>query len=284
MSSMIHRHRPLFRVETIVIDGIHRDYLKLQYAQGDKLHVPVEQVGLLHKYIGSEGTPPRLSRMAALIGKKQEKGPKSYHHPCFGAPAPLCPAKDYAGTCFCPGYAWQKEFEDRFPFEETPDQLKAIQEIKADMEKPVPMERLLCGDVGYGKTEVAIRAAFKAVMDGKQVAVMAPTTVLAQQHLITFQNRMDAFGVRIEMLSRFRSRKEQKDTLDKLAKGDLDIVIGTHRLIQPDVHFKDLGLLIIDEEQRFGVAQKEKIKQWSSGIDVLTLSATPIPRTSIWPW
>ena len=147
------------------------------------------------------------------------------------------------------------------------------------MEKPVPMERLLCGDVGYGKTEVAIRAAFKAVMDGKQVAVMAPTTVLAQQHLITFQNRMDAFGVRIEMLSRFRSRKEQKDTLDKLAKGDLDIVIGTHRLIQPDVHFKDLGLLIIDEEQRFGVAQKEKIKQWSSGIDVLTLSATPIPRT-----
>ena len=137
------------------------------------------------------------------------------------------------GHAFAPDTPWQKEFEDRFPFEETPDQLKAIQEIKADMEKPVPMERLLCGDVGYGKTEVAIRAAFKAVMDGKQVAVMAPTTVLAQQHLITFQNRMDAFGVRIEMLSRFRSRKEQKDTLDKLAKGDLDIVIGTHRLIQP---------------------------------------------------
>lgn len=267
-------------VETIVIDGIHRDYLKLQYAQGDKLHVPVEQVGLLHKYIGSEGTPPRLSRMGRSDWQKaKKKAQKAITILASELLRLYAQRKITPGHAFAPDTPWQKEFEDRFPFEETPDQLKAIQEIKADMEKPVPMERLLCGDVGYGKTEVAIRAAFKAVMDGKQVAVMAPTTVLAQQHLITFQNRMDAFGVRIEMLSRFRSRKEQKDTLDKLAKGDLDIVIGTHRLIQPDVHFKDLGLLIIDEEQRFGVAQKEKIKQWSSGIDVLTLSATPIPRT-----
>ena len=267
-------------VETIVIDGIHRDYLKLQYAQGDKLHVPVEQVGLLHKYIGSEGTPPRLSRMGRSDWQKaKKKAQKAITILASELLRLYAQRKITPGHAFAPDTPWQKEFEDRFPFEETPDQLKAIQEIKADMEKPVPMERLLCGDVGYGKTEVAIRAAFKAVMDGKQVAVMAPTTVLAQQHLITFQNRMDAFGVRIEMLSRFRSRKEQKDTLDKLAKGDLDIVIGTHRLIQPDVHFKDLGLLIIDEEQRFGVAQKGIIKQWSSGIDVLTLSATPIPRT-----
>ena len=242
--------------------------------------MPVEQVGLLHKYIGSEGTPPRLSRMGRSDWQKaKKKAQKAITILASELLRLYAQRKITPGHAFAPDTPWQKEFEDRFPFEETPDQLKAIQEIKADMEKPVPMERLLCGDVGYGKTEVAIRAAFKAVMDGKQVAVMAPTTVLAQQHLITFQNRMDAFGVRIEMLSRFRSRKEQKDTLDKLAKGDLDIVIGTHRLIQPDVHFKDLGLLIIDEEQRFGVAQKEKIKQWSSGIDVLTLSATPIPRT-----
>ena len=174
---------------------------------------------------------------------------------------------------------WQKEFEDSFPFEETPDQLKAIAEIKADMEKPVPMERLLCGDVGYGKTEVAIRAAFKAVMDGKQVAVLAPTTVLAQQHLLTFSQRMGSFGVRVEMLSRFRTPKQQKEIMEKVAEGKIDVLIGTHRILNPDVEFHDLGLLIIDEEQRFGVAQKEKIKQRSAGIDVLTLSATPIPRT-----
>jgi len=183
------------------------------------------------------------------------------------------------GHAFAPDSHFQKEFEDAFPFEETQDQLKAIEEIKADMEKTVPMDRLLCGDVGYGKTEVAIRAAFKAVMDGCQVAVLAPTTVLAQQHLMTFTQRMEAFGVRIEMLSRFRSPKQQREIIKKLAEGQIDIVIGTHRILQPDIQFHQLGLLIIDEEQRFGVAQKEKMKQWSAGIDVLTLSATPIPRT-----
>jgi transcription-repair coupling factor (superfamily II helicase) len=267
-------------VETIVIDGVHRDYLKIQYAKGDKLHVPVEQVGLLHKYVGSEGTPPRLSRMGKSDWQRTtKKAQKAITILASELLRLYAQRKITPGHAFSPDTPWQKEFEERFPFEETPDQLQAIKEIKADMEKPVPMERLLCGDVGYGKTEVAIRAAFKAVMDGKQVAVMAPTTVLAQQHLLTFRQRMDSFGVRIDMLSRFRTPKEQKETLKKLEDGRLDIVIGTHRILQPDVRFKDLGLLIIDEEQRFGVAQKEKIKQWSSGIDVLTLSATPIPRT-----
>jgi transcription-repair coupling factor (superfamily II helicase) len=267
-------------VETILIDGVHRDYLKIQYAKGDKLHVPVEQVGLLHKYVGNEGTPPRLSSMGKSDWQRRtKKAQKAITILASELLRLYAQRKITKGHAFAPDTPWQKEFEARFPFEETPDQLQAIKEIKADMEKPVPMERLLCGDVGYGKTEVAIRAAFKAVMDGKQVAVMAPTTVLAQQHLLTFQQRMDSFGVRIDMLSRFRSHKEQKETLEKLEDGQIDVVIGTHRLLQPDVHFKDLGLLIIDEEQRFGVAQKEKIKQWSSGIDVLTLSATPIPRT-----
>ncbi len=183
------------------------------------------------------------------------------------------------GHSFAPDTTWQKEFEAAFPFEETPDQLEAVKEIKHDMERPVPMERLLCGDVGYGKTEVALRAVFKAVMDGKQVAVLAPTTVLAQQHLLTFTQRMGPFGVKTEMLSRFRTPKEQKDIMEKVAQGQIDVLIGTHRILQADLQFKDLGLLIIDEEQRFGVAQKEKIKKWSTGIDVLTLSATPIPRT-----
>ncbi|MCH3950604.1 MAG: transcription-repair coupling factor [Acidaminococcus sp.] len=267
-------------VETIVIDGVHRDYLKLQYAKGDKLHVPIEQVGLLHKYVGSEGTPPRLSNMGRSDWQRTKKKAKKAITLLASELLRLyAQRKITKGHAFSPDTPWQKEFEAQFPYEETPDQLQAIREIKADMEKPVPMDRLLCGDVGYGKTEVAIRAAFKAVMDGKQVAVMAPTTVLAQQHLLTFRQRMENFGVRIDMLSRFRTPKEQKAILKKLEEGQLDIIIGTHRLLQPDVHFKDIGLLVIDEEQRFGVAQKEKIKQWSAGIDVLTLSATPIPRT-----
>ena len=184
------------------------------------------------------------------------------------------------GHAFSPDTVMQQEFEEAFPYEETPDQLKAIAEIKADMEKPQPMERLLCGDVGYGKTEVAIRAAFKAVVDGKQGAVLAPTTVLAQQHYLTFKERMRNFGVNVEMLNRFCSAKEQRQTLEALQEGKVDILIGTHRLLQADVQFPNLGLLIIDEEQRFGVAQKEKIKKWHLGIDVLSLSATPIPRTN----
>lgn len=267
-------------VETIEIDGVHRDYLQIQYAKGDKLHVPVEQVGLLHKYVGNEGTPPRLSRMGRSDWQRvTKKAQKAITILATELLRLYAQRKITQGHAFAPDTHFQKEFEDAFPFEETPDQLKAVAEIKADMEKPVPMDRLLCGDVGYGKTEVAIRAAFKAVMDGKQVAVLAPTTVLAQQHLMTFTQRMDAFGVRIEMLSRFRSAKQQKEIIRKLAEGQIDILIGTHRILQPDIQFRALGLLIIDEEQRFGVAQKEKMKKWSTGIDVLTLSATPIPRT-----
>lgn len=267
-------------VETIEIDGVHRDYLQLQYAKGDKLHVPVEQVSLLHKYVGNEGTPPRLSNMGRKDWQKNtKKAQKAITILATELLRLYAQRKITPGHAFAPDTHWQKEFEASFPFEETPDQLKAIAEIKADMEKPVPMERLLCGDVGYGKTEVAIRAAFKAVMDGKQVAVLAPTTVLAQQHLLTFSQRMGSFGVRVEMLSRFRTPKQQKEIMDRLAEGKIDVLIGTHRILNPDVEFHDLGLLVIDEEQRFGVAQKEKIKQRSAGIDVLTLSATPIPRT-----
>lgn len=183
------------------------------------------------------------------------------------------------GFAFSKDNNWQQELEMSFPFEETPDQLKALSEVKADMEVYQPMERLVCGDVGYGKTEVAIRAAFKAVMDGKQVAILAPTTILVQQHYDTFKERMNAFPVNIDMLSRFRTKREQKNVLKKLQNGDVDIIIGTHRLVQNDVEFKDLGLLIIDEEQRFGVLHKERIKKMKENIDSLILSATPIPRT-----
>ena len=267
-------------VENVAVDGIHRDYLLLAYAGEDKLYVPVEQVSMLHKYVGSEGTVPRLSKMGGTDWKKTTaKAAKAITELAEEL------LRLYAQRQIVPGYAfgedtdYQKEFEEEFPFEETEDQLKCIAEIKADMEKPQPMDRLLCGDVGYGKTEVAVRAAFKAVMDGKQVAVMVPTTILAQQHFLTFKERMRNFGVNVAMINRFCTRKEQKQILDNLEAGKIDILIGTHRLLQQDVLFPDLGLLIIDEEQRFGVAQKEKIKKWRTGIDVLTLSATPIPRT-----
>ncbi|MEG1413041.1 MAG: transcription-repair coupling factor [Acidaminococcaceae bacterium] len=267
-------------VETLLVDEVHRDYLLLAYAKEDKLYVPVEQVGLLHKYIGNEGQAPKLSRMGGAEWKRVTKKAQAAITELATELLRL-----YAQRKITPGYAfaadteWQKEFEAGFPFEETPDQLRAIEEIKQDMEKPVPMERLLCGDVGYGKTEVAIRAAFKAVLDGKQVAVLVPTTVLAQQHYLTFTQRMEKFGLKVEMISRFRSPKEQKKILEQLQAGQVDVLIGTHRILQADIQFPDLGLLIIDEEQRFGVAQKEKMKKWTMGVDVLTLSATPIPRT-----
>ena len=267
-------------VETIEVDGVHRDYLRIQYAGEDRLFVPIDQISLLHKYIGSEGTAPRLSRMGGADWQRVTKKAKAAVTLLATELLRLyAQRKITPGHSFAPDTTWQKEFEEAFPFEETPDQLDAVKEIKHDMERPVPMERLLCGDVGYGKTEVALRAVFKAVMDGKQVAVLAPTTVLAQQHLLTFTQRMGSFGVKTEMLSRFRTPKEQKDIMEKVAQGQIDVLIGTHRILQADLQFKDLGLLIIDEEQRFGVAQKEKIKKWSTGIDVLTLSATPIPRT-----
>ena len=267
-------------VENVLVDGVHRDYLLLAYAGDDKLYVPVEQVGMLHKYVGNEGQAPRLSKMGGADWKRVQSRARAAITELAEELLRL-----YAQRKIVPGYAfaedteWQRDFEERFPYEETPDQLKAIAEIKADMEKPEPMDRLLCGDVGYGKTEVAIRAAFKAVMDGKQVAVMVPTTVLAQQHFMTFKERMQPFGVKVEMVSRFCTPREQKRILNDLENGQVDVLIGTHRLLQPDVLFPDLGLLVIDEEQRFGVAQKEKIKRWKTGVDVLTLSATPIPRT-----
>lgn len=267
-------------VENILVDKIHRDYLLICYAGNDKLYVPVDQVGLLHKYIGNEGITPKLSKMGGADWKKMKaKASTAITELAEELLRLYANRKVVRGHAFSRDTEWQKTFEEQFPFEETPDQLKAITEIKADMEKPVPMDRLLCGDVGYGKTEVALRAAFKAVMDGKQVAVLVPTTVLAQQHYLTFKERMDSFGLRIAMLSRFCSPAEIKKILEDLEAGQVDILIGTHRLLQEDVVFKDLGLLVIDEEQRFGVVQKEKIKKWKVGIDVLTLSATPIPRT-----
>ena len=267
-------------VENVEVDGRHRDYLLLQYAGDDKLYVPVEQVGMLHKYIGNEGQAPRLSKMGGSDWSRTQKRAQAAITILAEELLRLyAQRKIVPGHAFAPDTEWQKEFEEKFPYEETPDQLKAIAEIKADMEKPVPMDRLLCGDVGYGKTEVAIRAAFKAVMDSKQVALLVPTTVLAQQHFMTFRDRMEPFGIRVECISRFTSTKEQKRILSALEEGNVDVLIGTHRLLQSDVVFRDLGLLIIDEEQRFGVAQKEKIKKWKTGIDVLCLSATPIPRT-----
>ncbi len=267
-------------VENVEVGGMHRDYLLITYAGDDKLYVPVEQVSLLHKYVGSEGTVPRLSKMGGSDWKRvTTKAAKAITELAEELLKLYAQRQIMPGHAFAPDNEIQHEFEEEFPYEETPDQLKAIAEIKADMEKPQPMERLLCGDVGYGKTEVALRAAFKAVLDGKQVAVLAPTTVLAQQHYLTFKERVRNFGLDVRLLNRFCSPKEQRQALQDLADGRVDIIIGTHRLLQPDVHFSSLGLLIVDEEQRFGVAQKEKIKKWHLGIDVLSLSATPIPRT-----
>ena len=268
-------------VETVEIEGIRRDYLRIQYGGDDKLFVPTDQVGMLQKYIGSEGEIPRLHRMGSTAWVKAKAKAKSAVEDIAQDLIKLyAQRKKTQGFAFGQDTVWQREFEDAFPFEETPDQLSAIKDIKRDMERPQPMDRLLCGDVGFGKTEVAIRAAFKAVMDGKQVAVLVPTTVLAQQHYQTFEERFRNFGPTVDVINRFRSTKEQKSILERTRAGQVDILIGTHALLnQKKVQFKDLGLLIVDEEQRFGVKQKEKIKSLAVGIDVLTLSATPIPRT-----
>lgn len=268
-------------VVTLEVNGIKRDYLHIKYSGDDKLYVPTDQVALLQKYIGSEGDSPRLSRLGGADWNKAKSRAKSSAEDIAKELIQVYAKRRQAsGFAYPPDTPWQKEFEDSFPYEETPDQLTAVSEIKADMERPIPMDRLLCGDVGFGKTEVAIRAAFKAVMGGRQVAVLTPTTVLAQQHYQTFKERFKDFGPNVDVICRFRTIKEQKRTLEKLLDGRVDIVVGTHALLnQNKVKFKNLGLLIVDEEQRFGVKQKEKIKQLSTGIDVLTLSATPIPRT-----
>ncbi len=268
-------------VETKEIDGIKRDYLYIQYGGEDKLFVPTDQVGLLQKYIGKEGEVPRLHKIGSSSWSRTKSKVQSSVKDIARELIQLYAKRSQAtGYAFSRDTVWQQEFEEAFPYEETPDQLTAVAEIKADMEKNRPMDRLLCGDIGFGKTEVAMRAAFKAVMDGKQVAVLVPTTVLAQQHYKTFGERFNNFGPTVEVINRFRSSREQKEILARVEDGRTDILIGTHAILNTKkVKFKDLGLLVVDEEQRFGVAQKEKIKSLSAGIDVLTLSATPIPRT-----
>lgn len=267
-------------IETLEVGGLHKDYLHIQYAGNDKLYVPVEQIDQVQKYVGSEERIPKVYSLGGSEWSKVKNKVRSSVQDIAQDLIELYAKRQAAkGNAFSPDTPYQKEFEALFPYEETPDQLRSIEEIKRDMEKVQPMDRLLCGDVGYGKTEVAIRAAFKATMDGKQVAFLVPTTILAQQHFETFRERFADFPVQIRVLSRFRSRKEQKETIEGLKAGTIDIVIGTHRLLSKDIQFKDLGLLIIDEEQRFGVKHKEKIKQFKHNIDVLTLTATPIPRT-----
>lgn len=267
-------------VSPLTIGGVQKEYLLVKYAGEDKLYVPVDQVGLIQKYLGGEGEPPRLSSLGGAEWARAKGKVKEAVREMAGELLALYAAREtVSGYAFGKDTVWQKEFEDAFPYEETVDQLRAIEEIKADMECRKPMDRLLCGDVGYGKTEVALRAAFKAVMDGKQVAMLAPTTILAQQHYNTFQERFANYPVNVEVLSRFRTPREQRQVLQGLGRGVVDIVIGTHRILQEDVRFNDLGLLIVDEEQRFGVAHKERLKMMRKDVDVLTLSATPIPRT-----
>lgn len=263
-----------------MLDGVERDFLCVEYAEGDQLFVPVHQADRLSRYIGASGETPSPTRLGSGEWSQTKQRVRD---------AVLEVAQDLlelyarrqvaAGFSFEVDTTWQQDLEASFPYIETDDQMKAIQEVKTDMERSQPMDRLLCGDVGYGKTEVALRAAFKAVMSGKQVAVLVPTTVLAQQHYDTFRQRLSTFPVQVEMLSRFRTPREQDQVISRMANGEVDIVIGTHRLISQDVTFKDLGLLIIDEEQRFGVTHKEHLKKLRTEVDVLTLTATPIPRT-----
>jgi transcription-repair coupling factor (superfamily II helicase) len=267
-------------IGTLVVGGLHKDYIHIQYASGDRLSVPIDQIEMVQKYVGSEDRDPKVNKLGGADWQRAKSKAQSSVKDIADELIKL-----YADRQEAPGYAfsqdspYQSEFEAMFPYEETPDQLRAITEIKTNMEKKQPMDRLLCGDVGYGKTEVAIRAAFKAAIEGKQVAILVPTTILAQQHYETFRERFSGFPMTLQVLSRFRSKKEQTDTIKGLKSGSVDIVIGTHRLLSSDIKFKDLGLLIVDEEQRFGVSHKEKLKRLKANVDVLTLTATPIPRT-----
>lgn len=267
-------------IGTLEIAGIHKDYLHILYAGGDKLSVPVEQVDMIQKYVGSEEKEPKINKLGGSEWVRAKNKVRASVQDIADDLIKLYAERQAApGFAFGQDTAYQNEFEAMFPYDETRDQLRAIEEIKKDMQKPQPMDRLLCGDVGYGKTEVAVRAAFKAAIEGKQVAILVPTTILAQQHYETFRERFSGYPFNIQVLSRFRSRKEQTDTMKGLKAGTVDVVIGTHRLLSQDVIFKDLGLLIVDEEQRFGVSHKEKLKKLKTNVDVLTLTATPIPRT-----
>ena len=269
-------------MEQIKVDNAIKDYIKIAYQGSDTLFVPATQLDMVSKYIGggSEDKPVKLNKIGTDAWQKTKAKARKAAKDMAGELIQLYAArKRQPGFAFAADAPWQKEFEDNFPYPETDDQLRCIADIKHDMESPTPMDRLLCGDVGFGKTEVALRAVMKAVMDGKQVAILVPTTVLAQQHYQTAVARFRGFPVNIDVLSRFRSPKLQQQTLRNLAAGSIDLIIGTHKLLQKSVQFKDLGLLIIDEEQRFGVTHKERLKEMSKGVDVLTLSATPIPRT-----
>jgi len=261
-------------------DGQEREYMQLEYADGDKLFVPVEHLDRIQKYVGGGDAAPRLQRLGSgdwdRAKRKVRESVEAVAHDLLDL---YSKRQLVEGHAFSEDGPWQQELEQSFAYDETPDQIRVMEEIKADMEDSRPMDRLLCGDVGFGKTELAVRAAFKAVMDGKQVAILVPTTVLAQQHFLTFGERFQSFPVKVDMLSRFRSDAEATDIMRRLQIGEIDVVIGTHRLLQKDVRFKDLGLVILDEEQRFGVMQKEKLKQLRASVDVLSLSATPIPRT-----
>ncbi|RFU60334.1 transcription-repair coupling factor [Bacillus sp. V59.32b] len=267
-------------IETLSINNVHKDYLQIRYQGDDKLYVPVDQIDLVQKYVGSEGKEPKLYKMGGSEWKRVKSKVQSSVEDIADDLIKLYAEREAAkGYAFSPDGDMQREFEVAFAYNETEDQLRSINEIKKDMERERPMDRLLCGDVGYGKTEVAIRAAFKAIMDGKQVAFLVPTTILAQQHYETLRERFQDFPITIGLLSRFRSKKQQTETTKGLKAGTVDIVVGTHRLLSKDIQYRDLGLLIIDEEQRFGVTHKEKIKKLKTNVDVLTLTATPIPRT-----
>lgn len=281
---VVHEYHGIGRyvgMEQMRIDGAVKDYVKIAYQGTDALYVPATQLDLVSKYIGAgEDSPVRLNKLGGDQWQKTKAKAKAAAKDLAAGLIQL-----YAARKRLPGYAfsadspWQREFEDGFEYAETDDQLRCIEEIKKDMEAPAPMERLLCGDVGFGKTEVALRAVMKCILDGKQAAILVPTTVLAQQHYLTAMSRFRTFPVTIDVLSRFRTANQQKKTLSELENGKIDLIIGTHKLLQKDVRFKDLGLLIVDEEQRFGVSHKERLKEMSKGVDVLTLSATPIPRT-----
>ncbi len=267
-------------VVNMATESTQREYLLLTYAAGDKLYVPSDQIDRVGRYVGAGEDAPTLSRLGTQEWNRTKQKVKESVEEIAQDLLQLYSAREVLpGYSFSPDTIWQRELEASFPYIETPDQVKVQEEVKEDMAKPKPMDRLVIGDVGYGKTEIAIRAAFKAIMDNKQVAVLVPTTVLAEQHYLTFKQRMGSFPVKIEVLSRFRNPREQRAVIEGLAEGTIDVVIGTHRLLQKDVVFKDLGLLVVDEEQRFGVSHKEHIKKMRQQVDVLTLSATPIPRT-----
>ena len=262
------------------VGGSERDYLLLEYAEGDKLYVPVEQLDRVTRYVGPEGSSPRLTRLnTSDWSRAMAKARKATKQLAFDLVDVYTRRSSTQGYRYREDTPWQHEMEESFPYQETPDQLAAIADIKADMQSPRPMDRLVCGDVGFGKTEVALRAAFKATQDSKQVMVLCPTTILAQQHYSTFKDRFEPFGVKVEVLSRFRTPAQQKQALADFSEGTVSVLVGTHRLLSRDVNPHDLGLVIIDEEQRFGVAHKEQLKNMRESIDVLTLSATPIPRT-----